>query len=729
MQNKYAMKTNGNIFISSFAAFALAGASAARAADASWSGAAASGDWADGDNWNTLAAPGAVGTIDSLDVASFNTPSSTFIVLPDAGRNVAGIDMSADAEFSIGAASGGGNALTFSDGGFIVLSGAGTSPFAVRAPLVLAGDLFLTNNASAAGKVFNFFGDISGSAASGATNTLAFGGDNASIYTGNGIVPSGVNNFEGIISDGANGGALAFVKNGKGYAHFKANNTYTGGFTLNEGIALAGAPEAFGAGGGTITINGGEFRSNFAGALNLANYHFFLGGDFLLSVPYTRSMNLGSGAVTLNKSVKITTLTEAHSAQALFAGPVGEAAPGMSITLAAGGTNPGAVAFSGSNTFSGGLMLNGITVRAQNAFALGTGPFVINGGTFQQGNGYPELAGNSAVIANGNFTCTAGDYNTSFGYIPMFFTNAPVTVRIDHGHTRIRGPITADKTLSFCGMTKQYTGKLHLHGANPGIAAGLRIGTADYSGGLENFRVHIYNEGSLGPGPVEFFDTGVNRGGIQIQNDIRNNAVLSNDIAMVWSHGFTLFGNANSLDMGAGPVTLGSAFNSTAITVAVDNASATLSVRGEINDDPSLAAPSALVKTGAGTLLLGGESSYAGGTVAAAGTIRVTEGGTLGAGAVTVKPGATIKLHHRHAIADAADVALEADGAQHGKLDLDFTGIEIVRSVTFGGSTCESPGATFGAASSGAQFVSDEHFIGAGKLIIQPEAAFMLIIK
>src|SRR5690242_3317361 len=151
----------------------LLGATAvARAASGTWSGAAGDGLWQTPTNWDTV--PGAVGTTNNTDTASFvGNPATSQTVAIDANRNIGSIlfnpdpNPTATTTFVIGATGpNGGNPLILTNGGSITL--ASITPTiqlvnTVNAPLVLAGSAYsLVNNGTDASNLsgLHFFGSI-----------------------------------------------------------------------------------------------------------------------------------------------------------------------------------------------------------------------------------------------------------------------------------------------------------------------------------------------------------------------------------------------------------------------------------------------------------------------------------------------------------------------------------------------------------------------------------------
>jgi autotransporter-associated beta strand protein len=127
-----------------------------------------------------------------------------------------------------------------------------------------------------------------------------------------------------------------------------------------------------------------------------------------------------------------------------------------------------------------------------------------------------------------------------------------------------------------------------------------------------------------------------------------------------------------------------------------------------------------LTKDGPGMLVFSSPVAYAGGTFIAGGSLAASSNGTLGAGDVTVTPSSTadswLILENNQALPDNATVRLTSSTSFAGKLNLGFAaGSEERVDALFLNGIAQDPG-SYGAAGSGADFVNNAFFSGAGRL-------------
>ncbi len=118
-----------------------------------------------------------------------------------------------------------------------------------------------------------------------------------------------------------------------------------------------------------------------------------------------------------------------------------------------------------------------------------------------------------------------------------------------------------------------------------------------------------------------------------------------------------------------------------------------------------------VVKNDGGTWTLSGRNTYTGGTVVNGGVLRVTAGGSLGAGAVTVRSGAVLELAEGNALAATTRLSLDAGG-----LVRIAAGRSVAASVTVNGAPLYQ--GTWGSSTAvpRPQFVDNAHFAGGGLL-------------
>ncbi len=150
-----------------------------------------------------------------------------------------------------------------------------------------------------------------------------------------------------------------------------------------------------------------------------------------------------------------------------------------SVTLSLTG---GIITLAGANTYSGGTNLaSGTTLRINNATALGTGTFTINGGTIDNTTaGAITLSNNNAQTWNGDFTFTGTQsLNMGTGAISLGTTAGTTRTITVSGSTLTEGGIISNGTTA-TALTKAGTGTLTLTGAN-GYTGTTSAITADFS--------------------------------------------------------------------------------------------------------------------------------------------------------------------------------------------------------------------------------------------------------
>jgi fibronectin-binding autotransporter adhesin len=126
-------------------------------------------------------------------------------------------------------------------------------------------------------------------------------------------------------------------------------------------------------------------------------------------------------------------------------------------------------------------------------------------------------------------------------------------------------------------------------------------------------------------------------------------------------------------------------------------------------------------KTGTGTQTFNRASSYSGGTIVEAGTLIANDPAALGTGDVTVGKLGTLQLNFDDTLADTAIVTLE-HGSGYGLLYMDFQGTDDVLKLFFNDEP--QPIGTYGAPGSGAEYMDDNWFAGAGVLnVLETDAA------
>ncbi|MFA5335546.1 MAG: autotransporter-associated beta strand repeat-containing protein, partial [Candidatus Omnitrophota bacterium] len=187
------------------------------------------------------------------------------------------------------------------------------------------------------------------------------------IYSDNGnlTVSGAIGGAYGLTLDGAGdiniSGAMATItglaKDGDGTLTLSGANTYTGATAVNAGTLKAGiATQAFGAGSDVTVATGAT--------LSLNNFNETIG-----SLSGSGTVN-NSGAANRTLTVGSTPLGYGDGTSTTFSGLIADGGAGK-FALTKDGT--GTLVLSGANTYTGATIIDGGTLQAGNARALGTG--------------------------------------------------------------------------------------------------------------------------------------------------------------------------------------------------------------------------------------------------------------------------------------------------------------------------------------------------------------------
>ena len=493
----------------------------------------------------------------------------------------------------------------------------------------------------------------------------------------------------------AGGAGNALIKNGSGTLALSGANTYAGGTTLSTGTLRLASSSALGF--GPFVINGGVIQDTSAVTLMTTNAMTW-NGSFTADYPLNGDLNLGSGSVVMTTNITVTT-GNGWGSLFIVSGNISESGGSRSLTITGAGS-PGYVNLRGSNTYSGGTIVNGAGIRIGHNQALGTGILTINSGAIMQTTG-GALTGIVGQVWNGNFgfSCTPGSIN--LGSSPVSLTGVR-TISIDNGAVAVGGAISGVGGGVVVQATT-YSSSLTLSGSNT-FDGGLALVPASNS----TFTLSLAHPSALGTGP--FTVRGYTGGGVsttlRIDNSSTGSMTLAANNTQVWSNNLTFVGS-HSLDMGSGAVALG-----TNVTVTVS--ANTLTLGGILSD---AGRGYTLTKAGAGTLVLGGANTYTGDTTIVTGRLSVASGGTLGVGGVHVLGGGTLDIQAGGAIADTATLELATNGSTYGVASLSNGVIEVVGTLILGTNVCTVP-ATYGSTSSPARFQVAGFFTGTGMVLV-----------
>ncbi|EKR1833399.1 TPA_asm: autotransporter outer membrane beta-barrel domain-containing protein [Salmonella enterica subsp. enterica serovar Cerro] len=438
-------------------------------------------------------------------------------------------------------------------------------------------------------------------------------------------------------------GSGQVVKSGDETLTLSGSNTYTGGTTINDGTLVATSVEVLGSGDVTndavLALNtGGDFANNIGGTgsvvksgdetLTLSGSNTYTGGTLISSgTLVANDVNaLGTGDVTDNATLMLNTGGD-------FINNIGgtgrvEKSGDDTLTL------------SGSNTYTGGTLINGGTLVANDVNALGTGDITDNAtlalnavGDFNNaisGSGKVEKSGDGTLTLSGSNTYTGGT-TISGGTLVATSVDALGTGDVTDNAT-LELNTGGDFTNNIGGtgrVEKSGDGTLTLSGSNT------------YTGGT------LISDGTLVASNVEALGTG----------DVTDNATLELntggdfDNAISGSGQVEKSGDKTLTLSGSNTYTGGTLISGG--TLVASNVEALGS--GDVTNDAvlelntggdfinSIGGTGRVEKSGDETLTLSGSNTYTGGTTINDGTLVATSVDALGSGDVTNN--ATLELN------------------------------------------------------------------------------------
>ncbi len=435
----------------------------------------------------------------------------------------------------------------------------------------------------------------------------------------------------------------SLIKQGAGTLILNAENTYTGGTTISGGTLVATNVDALGSGDvtddATLELNtGGTFDNAIGGSgnvvksgadtLTLSGSNSYTGGTTISGGTLVASNveALGTGDVTNNATLELNTGGD-------FINNIGgtgrvEKSGDDTLTL------------SGSNTYTGGTLINGGTLVASNVEALGTGDVTDNatlalntGGTFDN-----AISGSGQVVKSGDETLTLSGTNSYTGGT----TISGGTLVATNVEALGSGDVTDDATLE---LNTGGTFDNAISGSGQVVKSGDKMltlsGANSYSGGT------LISDGTLVASNVEALGTGdvtnnatlaLNTGG-----DFTNNISGSGQVVKSGDDTLTLSG-ANSYTGGT-TISGGTlvATNVDALGTGDVTNSSTLELNTGGTFDNAISGSGQVVRSGDETLTLSGSNTYTGGTLISGGTLVATNVDALGTGDVT--DNATLELN------------------------------------------------------------------------------------
>ena len=408
-----------------------------------------------------------------------------------------------------------------------------------------------------------------------ATANVTWGSASGTISNqGNGVVPISVGSGATLDFGGSqsftSSATAGYIKNGDGVLAM-AGNSYQGGFTLNAGTMIVRGVNAMGSGAANVlTINGGVLAANSSRTLT-AKYGggIVIGGDFTFGA--TTGLASSSANLTFDNNVNLGATTR---------------------TLSIGGT--GNYSFNGVVSGSAGLIVNGTQGGAlgNGALVLGTGNSYLGktqintGGTIET-SGESRFGTNPGSFVADQISFNGGIFKSTSASAVNFSSNRGITLNGSGGTFDVTG---STGTVTLTNVTTG-GGTLTKKGAGALILAGDHT----YTGGvaIQNGIVRLGHAGGLNattPNAVSFGASASSSTKLQL-------------------NGFSVTVPSLSTDATPGAPAVENA-NATPATLTISN-SGTSTYAGTLTDGTGGGALS-LTKTGAGILVLAGDSSYTG---------------------------------------------------------------------------------------------------------------------
>jgi len=498
---------------------------------------------------------------------------------------------------------------------------------------------------------------------------------------------SGDSAYSGVISDGSFNGNL--VKTGTGTLTLSGASSYSGTTTISQGTLQLNANAPSGANG---TLGNATSAVTLNNAGTGANNTALLIGASGVSVNRNITIaNQGSGTATLGGNIT--------SGTGSFTGNV---TLNRSVNLNADGTST--IEFStGTISGGGGITKTGTGTVLLNTANSSTGTTTINAGTLavdgQQSNN--RLASNANVVINNGGTFEMRGVNATSASAPANITvNAGGTLHIvsgastyggtdSHAHLGTLTLAGGTLNLSYSGSGTAYSNEsVQLDGAvnvtadsviqfgaganntNAGVALNGNTLFTVNAGATLSVNAELENRDSGNNG---FTKAGAGTMVLSGTNTYTGKTIINQGVLAISSE--TNLG-ANPASFTADQLTLNGGTlrtQTSAVTIDDTNRGITLGASGGTFDtvtDLTIAATNpvagsgGLTKTGAGTLTLAGNNTYAGATTVGSGTLLAASNNALGSAAAnaTVNSGATLALAGGVNITRSGTLTLNGNG-------------------------------------------------------------------
>ncbi|MFN3748327.1 MAG: autotransporter-associated beta strand repeat-containing protein [Sphingorhabdus sp.] len=459
-------------------------------------------------------------------------------------------------------------------------------------------------NVNAAGNMITFGGN--GSGYSGAVNVSA--NTTAVVGVANAIGAGAITN-NGTVSwadfDLTNdiGGTGGLIYTGIGTGDLSGNNSFSGGIDIRSGSLRVDNVNALGTGAVTSTTGGVILQIDNSGAQTLAND---ITGDLVLAK-----------------------------------------------------TDTGVLTLTGTNTYTGGTLIDQGGVRVDSFARLGTGQVVANANgslilnyngagqllqttSFMTGAGFFIKEGTGDVVLDAANTYTGGT-TIRAGRLGLNTGDALGTgnIQIDSGAELGVGGIILNNNLTGSGLVRKTASNVvEFYGDNSAFTGTIQIDAG---------QLYAANGNSLGSGTLLI------NGGTSVQLDASTTTTVAaglsgaGDFEKIGTGRAILTGDGTGFSgailINNGSVQIAGTQNIGGGTVVVGNAGTLqLDTAGSTVFNNTVLGQGNLIKTGIGTVLITGSLNHTGGTDIQQGAFRVTDVSFLGSGAVTVQAGAALDL-------------------------------------------------------------------------------------
>ncbi|MCJ9773378.1 autotransporter outer membrane beta-barrel domain-containing protein [Salmonella enterica subsp. enterica serovar Kentucky] len=471
--------------------------------------------------------------------------------------------------------------------------------------------------------------------------------------------------FDNVIS-----GSGKVEKSGDDALTLSGSNTYTGGTLISGGTLVASNVEALGTGdvtdNATLALNaGGDFTNNIGGTgrveksgdqtLTLSGSNTYTGGTLISGgTLVANDVNaLGTGDVTDNATLALNAVGDFNNA----IGGSGKVEKSGDDTLT----------LSGSNTYTGGTLINGGTLVASNVEALGTGD-VTDDATLELNTGGKfdnAISGSGNVVKSGADTLTLSGSNTytggtlisdgtlvasnvealgsgdidNYASLQLNASGQFVTANLTT-HDNATTAIGADSALRGNTLTQEANSTLAVHLTDSNSGAIVTADHANLGGTLDITGIgNVAKSWTRDAYAYTLIDTDS-----AINSDFAQFTVAGMDAKQV--DFLTVDGRVNAADDTRYDVTASLSWYADSDNAATDaHGTFTLSEQGHcftlntaLTDvDATLNPDSAtywdgksLIKRGAGTLILGAQNTYSGDTDVQEGVLWLAETATIG---------------------------------------------------------------------------------------------------